>query len=301
MPFKPIEVVSKKKEPHTQPGKETEMDSSRRIHLVISDVDGTLLNPQGELSPVNYVAVARLRQAGVKFSLSSARPSFGMHWLIRMLEIDCVCSGLNGSILFHADGTVVAETELDRATVKELASRMQKHGLDVWLYTRDQWFVPRLSAPQVLHNAEALRRDPERYAKICEVSAPILKISGTSDRPADLAACEAELRRELAGRVSAMLSPPHNIDVTHPSADKGRAAVAIAITEGAQMDEVATIGDSPADTPMFQAGRLSIAMGQASEEVRRMATQVTRSNADNGLAWAIEYVLRGKWFSHGAR
>ena len=217
------------------------MDSSQRIHLVISDVDGTLLNPEGELSPVNYVAVARLRQAGVKFSLSSARPSFGMHWLIRMLEIDCVCSGLNGGILFHADGKVAAEMELDRGTIEDLASRMQKHGLDVWLYTRDQWFVPRLSAPHVLHN------------------------------------------------------------VTHASADKGRAAVAIAITEGAQMNDVATIGDSPADTPMSQASRLSIAMGQASEDVRRMATQVTRSNADNGLAWAIEYMLRGKWFSNGAR
>jgi len=277
------------------------MDSSQRILIVISDVDGTLLNPEGELSPVNYVAVARLRQAGVKFSLSSARPSFGMHWLIRMLEIDCVCSGLNGGILFHADGRVAAEMELDRGTIEDLASRMQKHGLDVWLYTRDQWFVPRLSAPHVLHNAEALRTEPERYAKICEVSGPILKVSGTSDRPGDLAACEAELHRELAGRVSAVLLPPHNLDVTHPSADKGRAAVAIAITEGAQMNDVATIGDSPADIPMFQASRLSIAMGQASEDVRLKATQVTRSNADNGLAWAIEYVLRGKWFSNGAR
>lgn len=277
------------------------MNTSQRIRLVIADIDGTLLNPDGELSPVNYVAVARLRQAGIKFSLSSARPSFGMHWLIRMLEIDCVCSGLNGGILFDADGTVAAEIELDRGTVEELAARMQKHGLDVWLYTRDQWFVSRLSGPHVFHNAAALRTDPKRYAKICEVSAPILKVSGASERPADLAACAAELRTDLAGRVSAVLSPPHHLDVTRPSADKGRAAVAIAISEGAQMVEVATIGDSPSDTPMFQAGSLSIAMGQASEEVRRMATHVTRSNADNGLAWAIEYVLRGKWFSSGAR
>jgi Cof subfamily protein (haloacid dehalogenase superfamily) len=277
------------------------MDSSQRIHLVVSDVDGTLLNPEGELSPVTYVAVARLRQADIKFSLSSARPSFGMQWLIRMLEIDCVCSGLNGGILFHADGTVATEMEMDRGTVEKSAAHMRKHGLDAWLYTRDQWFVPRLSGPHVFHNAAALRTDPERYAKICEVSAPILKVSGASERPADLAACEAELRKELAGLVSAVLSPPHHLDVTHASADKGRAARAIAISEGVQMDELATIGDSPADTPMFQAGSLSIAMGHASEEVRRMATQVTRSNADNGLAWAIEYVLRGKWFSNSAR
>lgn len=277
------------------------MVSSPRIRLVVSDVDGTLLHPEGVLSPVTYVALARLRQMGMKFSVSSARPSFGMLWLIRILQIDCLCSGLNGAILFYADDTIAAEKQLDPGTIEELTGRMQKHRLDVWLYTRDGWFVPRLSGPHVSHNSAALRTEPKRYAKICEVSAPILKVSGMSDRPADLAACATELRKDLSDRVSAVLSPPHHLDLTHPSADKGRAAAAIARAEGVQMDEVATIGDSPADLPMFRAGGLSIAMGQASEDVRRTATHVTRSNGDNGMAWAIEYLLSGKWSSNGAR
>jgi Cof subfamily protein (haloacid dehalogenase superfamily) len=276
------------------------MNASPRIRLMISDVDGTLLNSEGELSPVNYVTVARLRQAGVKFSLSSARPSFGMNWLVRMLDVRCTCAGLNGAILFYPDGSTAAERELDRGTVEELASRMQRHGLDVWLYTRDQWFVPRLSGPRVRHSADSLRTDPARYLNLAEVSDPILKVSGIGERPADLAACEAELRKELAGRVSAVLSPRHDLDVTHSSADKGQAAVAIAMSEGALMEEVVTVGDSLSDIPMFQAGGLSVAMGQAGEDVRRAAMEVTRSNADNGLAWAIEYVLSGKWSSNAA-
>ncbi len=275
------------------------MNASPRIRLLISDVDGTLLNPDGDLSPVNYVTVARLQQAGVKFSLSSARPSFGMKWLVRMLDVRCTCSGLNGAILFHPDGSPAVERELDRGMVEELASRMQKHGLDVWFYTRDQWFVPRLSGPRVRHSTDSLRTGPHRYLNLAEVSNPILKVSGVSERPANLAACEAELRQELAGRICAVLSPPHDLDVTHVSADKGQAAIAIAMTEGALMEEVATVGDSRSDIPMFQAGGLSVAMGQASEDVRRAAMQITRSNADNGLAWAIEYVLSGKWSSNG--
>jgi len=275
-------------------GKGTLMIASPRIRLLISDVDGTLLTPEGELSPVNYVAIARLHQAGVKFSLSSARPPFGMTWLLRRLDIRCLCSGLNGAILFYADGTATAEWELDRSTVEDLAEHMQKRGLDVWLYTRDQWFVPRLSGPQVRQNAELLRADPVRYVSLSEVFAPILKVSGMAGRPGELAACEAELREQFTARASVVLSPPHHIDVTHPSADKGTAARAIALTEGAQVFEVATVGDSPADIPMFQAGALSIAMGQGGKEVRGSAMQTTRSNADNGLAWAIEFILSGK-------
>lgn len=90
------------------------METNERIRLVISDVDGTVLNPSGELSPVNYVAAGRLRQAGIKLSLASARPSFGMSWLLHMLDVECACAGLNGAILFDPGSDVFAEMPLDR-------------------------------------------------------------------------------------------------------------------------------------------------------------------------------------------
>jgi Cof subfamily protein (haloacid dehalogenase superfamily) len=279
----------------TEKKEETKMRSSERIRLLIADVDGTMLNPAGELSAVTYVTVGRLRQAGVKLSLSSARPSFGMQWLIRMLEIDCACSGLNGGILFHPHGGVVVERELESGVVEEITERMRNHELDVWLFTREQWFIPRSGRSHARHQADALRTEPQRYVDLREIASPILKIVGTSDRHAEVAACEAELQKELAGQVSAARSQPQYLDITYPSANKGEAATAIALAEGIPLQEVATVGDSPVDIPMFEASGLSIAMGQASEEVRNAADEVTRSNADNGLAWAIEYVLSGKW------
>jgi Cof subfamily protein (haloacid dehalogenase superfamily) len=277
------------------------MDSKQKIRLLISDVDGTLLNSDGDLSPTNYVAIGRLHQAGIKFSLSSGRPSFGMKRLIRTLHVDCVCSGLNGAVLFNPDGSVLAEKSLDRGLVEELAKRMQKYGLDVWFYTRAQWYVPRLAGRQVNLNADAIGTSPQPYARLDDVSDPILKVAGRSDGQVDVSACEAELKEEFAGTVSVVRVEPRDLDVTHGAADKGQAALAIAVIEGAQMADVTTVGDSPADIPMFQESGLSIAMGQASDPVRHAATQVTRTNADNGLAWAIEYVLNGKWSSNGAR
>jgi hypothetical protein len=112
--------------------------------MLISDVDGTLLNPECELSDENLDAIARCRRAGLKFSLSSARPPFGMRWLIRRLHIQTVCSGLNGAVLFHPERGVLVECALDHRTIEAVAGVMQEFGLDVWLYTREQWFVPRI-------------------------------------------------------------------------------------------------------------------------------------------------------------
>jgi hydroxymethylpyrimidine pyrophosphatase-like HAD family hydrolase len=54
------------------------------------------------------------------------------------------------------------------------------------------------------------------------------------------------------------------------------------------LQQIAALGDQPNDVLMFQRSGLSIAMGNASEEVRRQATYVTASNEDEGFARAVE-------------
>jgi hypothetical protein len=270
------------------------MNGVHRIRMLISDVDGTLLNPKGELSKENLAAIVRCRQDGLRFSLSSARPPFGMHWLIRKLRIQTVCSGLNGAVLFHPERGLLEECALDHRTIGAVAALMQEFGLDVWLYTREQWFVPRIDGPRVRHNTDSLQTEPRLYAGLLDITAPILKIVGTADDLRRLTACGLELVRTLEGRVSITRSQPHYIDVTHPSADKGTAAIVIATAEGMEMEEVAVVGDSPADVAMFRIAGLSVAMGQASEEVRRTAAEVTGTNRENGVALLIDRLLDSK-------
>lgn len=271
------------------------MDNGEKIRLVISDVDGTLLEPDGVLSPVAFVAVGRLRQAGIKFSLSSARPRLGMRWLLRTLGVDCTCAALNGAVLFDPMGKSSRELPLNRELARELYSRISKAGVDVWFYTRDAWFVPRLSGPRVRQNTDALRTAPKRYLRLEEVADAILKVVGASDDPNLVEACANNISREFAGQVCVTTSPPHFVDLTHPSADKGRAAAAIAQAERVSLREVLAIGDSPGDIPMFEKVGTSVAMGQSCGKVRRSASQLTRSNTENGFAWAVEYVLNEKW------
>jgi hypothetical protein len=61
-----------------------------------------------------------------------------------------------------------------------------------------------------------------------------------------------------------------------------------------EMDEVAVVGDSPADVNMFRIAGLSVAMGQASDEVRRTAAEVTGTNRENGVALLIDRLLNSQ-------
>lgn len=274
------------------------MNELRRIRMLISDVDGTLLNPESLLSRQNLEAILRGRRAGLKFSLSSARPPFGMRWLIEDLDVQSFCAGLNGAILFHPQGEVLVQCALDHRTIETVAEQMTQWGLDVWLYTRDAWFVRRMNGPHVQHNAIALRAEPHLYAGWQQIAAPILKVVGTGNDLDMIGACESELNQATTLPISITRSQPHYIDVTHRSADKGTAAVVIAMAEGIELEDLAVIGDSPADIPMFRIAGLSVAMGQASEDVRQTASEVTSTNRDNGVASLIDRLLDSRLLDH---
>ena len=76
--------------------------------------------------------------------------------------------------------------------------------------------------------------------------------------------------------------------MTHPTANKGVVVERLSSYYKIPLDQIATLGDQPNDVLMFERSGLSIAMGNASEEVQRQATYVTASNEDEGFAKAIE-------------
>ncbi len=87
-------------------------------------------------------------------------------------------------------------------------------------------------------------------------------------------------------------SQSYFIDVTNLEANKGAVVAFLAKRYALAPEEIATVGDMHNDVSMFKASGLSVAMGNASTEVRAAATYVTRTNADEGFAHAMsDYVL----------
>jgi transaldolase len=119
-----------------------------------------------------------------------------------------------------------------------------------------------------------------------------VKVVGVSDDLPRVAACEAALQQDLGTLVSAARSQPYYLDVTNPTANKGTVIQRLSRYLKVPLEQIATIGDQPNDVLMFKHSGLSIAMGNASEEVQRQATCVTTSFADEGFAIAVEkYIL----------
>jgi hypothetical protein len=97
----------------------------------------------------------------------------------------------------------------------------------------------------------------------------------------------------LGERASAERSQPYYLDVTHPQANKGTVVVTLSKLLNVLPEQIATMGDMPNDVPMFRKSGFSIAMGNASDEVKAQASAVTDSNEDEGFAKAVQkFILR---------
>ena len=266
---------------------------AKPIRMVIADVDGTLVTQEKVLTKRAVEAVLQLQQAGIQFSVTSGRPPRGMAMLIDPLKLTQPLAAFNGGVLIDPDlTTVVDQKYLPPGVPDKVIEAIEKHGLDVWVYTDTGWFVRDPNAAHVAREQWTVKFPPTVVKTFAGLLARVAKIVGVSDDYDRVAKCETDVQQAGGEHISAARSQPYYLDVTHPQANKGGVVLAMSKLLNIRAAEIATIGDMPNDVLMFQKSGTSIAMGNASPEVQASATYVTSTNEDEGFAKAIaEFVL----------
>lgn len=258
------------------------------IRLVVSDVDGTLLDSGKNLTPRARQAVARVLDAGIAFTIVSARPPRGMKMLMDGLKLPHPAAAFNGGILFAPDLSILEEHIIPEDAAHHVLDILDSCGVEVWLYSRRDWYVTHPDTVRVQREEDSVRFAPTVVPAYDGLARRAAKLSGVSDDVQVMDRCEREILRQCGDRVASTLSQADHLDVTHPQANKGVAVTALAARLGVPLQNVATIGDGPNDVSMFRVSGLSIAMGNAAPETRAAARFHTLSNEEDGFAAAMD-------------
>jgi Cof subfamily protein (haloacid dehalogenase superfamily) len=258
------------------------------IRLFLADVDGTLVNNDKVLTDRAIAAVAKLRQAGILFAITSGRPPRGMSMLIEPLQLTTPIAAFNGGVYVHPDMSVIEQQVIPDDVTPTVIDLLSDHGLDVWIYRGSDWFIRDPKAPHVARETWTVKFDATVTDNFAEVSDGVAKITGVSDDYDAVQKGVDAVREHFGDHVSAARSQPYYADVTNPNANKGAVAQYLSRTYQIPPEQIATIGDQPNDVLMFAHSGLSIAMGNASPEVQKAARRVTTSNQDEGFANAVD-------------
>jgi Cof subfamily protein (haloacid dehalogenase superfamily) len=262
--------------------------SAAAVSLVIADVDGTLVTEDKVLTPRARAAVEALGRAGIAFAVTSGRPPRGMAMLIEPLCLKMPIAGFNGGIFVTPEMVVVEEHHLAPEAARRAIDVVLRHGLDVWVYSGQNWLVRDPKMPHVAREQWTVKFPPTIVADFTPALDRTVKIVGVSDDHDLVARCERDVQEALGADASAARSQPYYLDVTHPDANKGTVAEAFGKFLSIPPTRIATIGDMPNDILMFRKSGLSIAMGNAGAEVKQAADVVTDSHSDDGFAKAME-------------
>ena len=261
------------------------------IAAVLADVDGTLITGAKALTPRAIGAIEQLHERGVLFAITSGRPPRGMRMLVQPLEMHGPMAAFNGGIIVRPDMTVVDERAVPADVAPAVIDVIRAQGLYAWIYRGTEWYVTDPNAPHAARESGTVQFPPTVVPSYDGLLDRAVKIVGVSDDYDRVARCEAALHEQFGPRVSASRSQPYYVDVTNPAANKGVVVERLSHQYQIPLEQIATLGDGANDVLMFERSGLSIAMGNASEEVQRQATYVTASNEDEGFAKAVEQFI----------
>ena len=263
-----------------------------RIALVVSDVDGTLLTKDKTLTEGTRRAVLRLEASRVGFTIPSSRPTIGMRFLIEPLQITLPVGAFNGSSIVDAQLNPIEQHLIPASAVQRSIDILDEFGVDVWLFTNEQWLARSGDGAYVPLEKRTIKTDPAIVPDFTPYLSSACKLVGACADAALLQRCEAAMQKALGAQATAARSQSYYLDVTPPGCDKGTFVQAMAKRLGISTGAVATIGDMQNDLAMFRTSGISIAMGNATDDVKKLATHVTASNAEEGFAGAIDVILK---------
>ena len=273
------------------------------IRLLAVDIDGTLLNPQFQISETDKAALRRANQEGVEVVVVTGRRHTFALSIVQQLAFDVWIISSNGAVTRSLSGYTFHRDLLPAATCLKLCTAMREFrgytvltfdiegkGAIVLEHMRDlnasiqRWLEKNMEYIEfVIPLENSITSDPVQ-AMFC---GPIARMHEGLEV---LASCGFEneitvLRTEYPVRDLSI------VDVLNQGCSKGHALERWAKYRGIPREQVMAIGDNYNDIEMLVFAGVPFIMGNASEELRARGWEVTLSNAENGVAAALERVL----------
>jgi Cof subfamily protein (haloacid dehalogenase superfamily) len=283
------------------------------IKLIAIDMDGTILGDSREVTVENAKAVKEAQRLGITVVIATGRDQVEASLPLKAAEIICPIISVNGAESRDKDGKLLSSYPLSKEKARSIFDILYSEEVYFELYTNHgavtnnyelgiQTVVDFLISAGSDDDIETMRQiAQERFdqgaIKIVESYESLLndadfmftKVLAFSrdDEKREAAKRRLEEHADLAISASAV----DNIEITNIQAQKGLAVQAWAESLGITMDEVAVIGDSLNDVSMFEVAGCRVAMGNAEPELKKLATWITKTNEEDGVAFAIRNIL----------
>lgn len=264
--------------------------------LICSDIDGTLLNKDRELSEMTIKEVQRV--APIPFILISSRMPNGMRHLQHEFgNITAPLIAYNGGLILH-NGIVLGSTFIKNSVLAEVINQSKNTSIHLSLFYADEWYVPSMDywAKREEHNT--------KVTPVVKSYAEVLTSWEQEGKGAHKIMCMGEaneidvlyksLEAEFSDEIMLYRSKDTYIEISHKDISK-KTAIEVILKNcfpAISMKQVIAFGDNYNDIEMLKAVGLGVAVSNANIEVLTVADAITDTNKNDGVAKAIREFIK---------
>ena len=261
--------------------------------LIATDVDGTLLDNNSQMTEFNRKALLECVKRGIKVVLATGKTMDSILYIVKDLGLCPPQITLNGSVTINPDLEIIRSSKIDPVYYYEIVREIKSNNYQPVIalengklyleeYHPDLKYMDDIG--EKFENVSSIETD--YYANnTVDIYIPI-----EESNPLD-----NKLRKKYSDKMQFIRSGKFFFDILNKDATKGNALLALIDSQGIKKEEIAVLGDSPNDLSMFEIAGLKIAVKNSYPEILEKADIVTDESYNSGLGKAIyKYILEGR-------
>lgn len=265
------------------------MDFSK-VKLVVSDMDGTLLNPNSEVSPRFFNQFKALKQQNIHFTAASGRQYQSILEKLHPIKDDISIIAENGGIMKHNNQEQIL-LQLNSENVKNAVTLLRNiEGAYIVLCGRQRAYIETTDESFI----SKFRDYYKEYTIVDDLTQvendDFLKIAVFHHKSSEeyILPTAETLKKDL----QVIVSGENWLDISHAEANKSYALTLLQKELGVTKEETMVFGDYNNDLQMMDLAYFSYAMENAHDDVKKTARFKTKSNAEEGVETVLEELLQ---------
>ena len=274
----------------------------KEIKLIALDLDGTLFNHDGIITPATIAELNRASRQGIYTVIATGRPFNGLPFeQIKDTQIEYALTTNGASVYRIADKKCIYENAMDLEMIRPILDWILSKEIHIDFYIEGEGFTPircrenlhRLAVPDSLRRYMIATRTPveDLLAYVSDCGKTIQKINLNFYAQPDgtfLYREETLAFLKSLSTIEVVCGGFNNFEISKAGVTKATGLQALTAHLGVTMEETMAVGDSENDLSMINAAGIGVAMGNASDDVKSIANYITTSNEEDGVGEAIK-------------
>lgn len=265
--------------------------------MIFSDMDGTLLKNETEISLKNIERIGKAVEKGTDFVICTGRGVYGVERFLERLQLIgregfVICQ--NGAAVYDLkDMQLALQHPFSADILRPVVETARKMGIAVYLYD-DRTFMAEKMSEEVKAYCKVMHADMRILPDGLEYEGKFTKclLSGPFEKLDQL---KKEVEPVIKENLNMFYSGPRYLEFVKKGVSKGNAMAETAAKAGVDLSEVIAIGDSDNDLSMIQKAGLGIAVANAQAHVKAAADFITQATCEeDAVAEVIDRFILGK-------